>query len=59
VEDRKGHDFRYDIDNSRRFSELGWRPTTTLPEGLFNTIEWYEQNTEWVKSCLDRLELSA
>jgi len=41
VEDRKGHDFRYAIDNSKIENELGWRPTTNFNAGLKNTIDYY------------------
>lgn len=40
VEDRPGHDFRYSIDASKIGRELGWKPTTALPEGLARTIRW-------------------
>lgn len=40
VEDRKGHDFRYDLDASS-MTCLGWAPETSLEEGLKSTIEWY------------------
>lgn len=38
VQDRPGHDFRYAIDASKIQKELGWRPKTTLREGLLQTI---------------------
>ena len=41
VEDRKGHDFRYAIDNEKIQSELGWSPKVNLHKGLKDTIEWY------------------
>ncbi len=41
VEDRPGHDFRYAIDCAKIERELGWRPQTTLAEGLEATILWY------------------
>ena len=41
VEDRKGHDFRYAIDNGKIQSELGWSPKVNLHKGLKDTIEWY------------------
>jgi dTDP-glucose 4,6-dehydratase len=40
VADRPGHDFRYAIDHAKITAELGWRPRTTLDEGLRRTIEW-------------------
>ena len=41
VEDRKGHDFRYDIDSSKIQEELGWKPSVDFEEGITKTIEWY------------------
>jgi dTDP-glucose 4,6-dehydratase len=38
VEDRAGHDFRYAIDISKIRDELGWRPRTSLRDGLARTI---------------------
>ena len=51
VEDRKGHDFRYDIDTSESRKILGWKPEVNLEDGLKTTIEWYKNNVEWIKSC--------
>ena len=41
VEDRKGHDFRYAIDHSKLSKDMGWKPTTSLKEGLKTTVSWY------------------
>lgn len=49
VKDRPGHDRRYAIDASRINTELGWKPSVTFEEGLSLTIDWYLQNTEWLK----------
>ena len=43
VEDRKGHDFRYAIDNTKINTELLWYPTTKFAEGLVNTIKFYNK----------------
>lgn len=48
VKDRPGHDRRYAIDASRIKEELGFEPSMDLQEGLRNTIEWYENNQEWL-----------
>jgi len=29
--------------------ELGWKPSVSFEEGLSKTIDWYLQNTEWLK----------
>ncbi len=49
VKDRPGHDRRYAIDASKISNELGWKPSVTFEEGLSQTIDWYLQNTEWLK----------
>jgi dTDP-glucose 4,6-dehydratase len=41
VADRKGHDFRYAIDNTKITSELNWKPHETVETGLRKTIEFY------------------
>ncbi|WP_128893852.1 dTDP-glucose 4,6-dehydratase [Longirhabdus pacifica] len=43
VEDRKGHDFRYAIDD-KKIRALGWNVQYDFKEGLKQTIEWYIQN---------------
>ena len=41
VNDRKGHDFRYAMDASKIYKELGWSAKTKLAEGLEKTLEYY------------------
>ena len=47
VADRPGHDARYAIDPARIRTELGWRPSVTLAEGLEKTVQWYLENEVW------------
>lgn len=54
VTDRPGHDQRYAIDPTRIRTELGWRPSVTLEEGLRKTVEWYLANEDWWRPLLDR-----
>ncbi len=49
VKDRPGHDRRYAIDATKINTELGWKPSVTFEEGLAKTIDWYFENTEWLK----------
>lgn len=44
VEDRKGHDFRYAIDNSKISKELNWHPSTSFSDGILDTIMFYEKS---------------
>ena len=54
VTDRAGHDLRYAIDATRIRTELGWRPSVTLQEGLCKTVEWYLENTSWWQALQSR-----
>ena len=54
VTDRPGHDARYAIDPTRIATELGWRPSVTLEEGLARTVDWYLENRDWWQALLDR-----
>jgi dTDP-glucose 4,6-dehydratase len=38
VTDRKGHDFRYAINAQKITTELGWKPTISLAEGLTTLV---------------------
>ena len=49
VEDRKGHDFRYDIDSKKIESELSWTPKVEFETGIKSTISWYLENIEYLK----------
>ena len=49
VKDRPGHDRRYAIDPSRVETELGWHPRETWATGLRKTIEWYQENGQWIE----------
>jgi len=48
VEDRKGHDLRYAIDDSKLL-DLGFKETMDFNHGIAQTIRWYESNQEWWK----------
>ena len=54
VTDRPGHDARYAIDPTRIRTELGWRPSVTLEEGLEKTVDWYLANEGWWRALQDR-----
>jgi dTDP-glucose 4,6-dehydratase len=46
VEDRKGHDRRYSLDDSALRS-LGYAPRIPFAEGLPATVGWYRENRPW------------
>ncbi len=37
-----------DISKAKRI--LGWQPTTSLPEGIDKTWEWFKTNWEWIRN---------
>lgn len=56
VADRKGHDLRYSLDDSKIREELGYAPRVPFDEGLAATIGWYRDNPEWWKAAKYRTE---
>lgn len=54
VTDRPGHDARYAIDPTRMQTELGWRPSVTIEEGLEKTVQWYLDNETWWRALQNR-----
>ncbi len=54
VADRPGHDARYAINPARIHSELGWRPSVTVEEGLEKTVDWYLANEDWWRPLQSR-----
>ena len=48
VADRPGHDRRYAIDCGKAERELGWTRRVDFAQGLRETVEWYQQNQDWV-----------
>ncbi|MFH8365045.1 dTDP-glucose 4,6-dehydratase [Streptomyces anulatus] len=47
VKDRKGHDRRYAVDDSKIRTELGYVPRVELDEGLPAVAAWYRENRAW------------
>ena len=47
VGDRKGHDVRYAIDNSKSERELGYKPEKSVEDWLKETVQWYVDNKKW------------
>lgn len=48
VADRPGHDTRYAIDSHKISSELGWKPSVTVEEGMQRTVAWYLKHQDWL-----------
>lgn len=47
VNDRPGHDFRYELDTALIKEELGWNPSVDFKDGLKRTVLWYLGNRSW------------
>ncbi|MET8636993.1 dTDP-glucose 4,6-dehydratase [Streptomyces sp. NPDC004680] len=47
VTDRKGHDLRYSLDDSKIREQLGYAPRFPFTEGLAATVAWYRDNRSW------------
>jgi len=50
VKDRPGHDRRYAIDATKLKNELGWVPAYTFERGIRETVRWYLDHQEWVRT---------
>ncbi|GAA4953168.1 dTDP-glucose 4,6-dehydratase [Nonomuraea thailandensis] len=46
VADRKGHDRRYSLDDSK-LRALGYRPEIPFEQGLKDTVRWYAAHRDW------------
>ena len=56
VEDRKGHDRRYSVDDSR-LRALGYAPQHQFADGLAETVAWYRANEAWWRPLKERAAL--
>ena len=54
VEDRKGHDRRYAIDETKVRAELGYTPARDFAQGFAGTLDWYLANENWWKAIIAR-----
>ncbi|MHA6768580.1 dTDP-glucose 4,6-dehydratase [Sphingobium ummariense] len=59
VEDRKGHDRRYAIDETKIRSELGYAPARDFPQGFAETLGWFLDNQDWWRPLLGRAALAS
>jgi dTDP-glucose 4,6-dehydratase len=56
VADRPGHDRRYAMNINKIKQELGWAPRQSLESGLYKTVQWYLENTEWLEKIRGQQE---
>lgn len=54
VTDRKGHDRRYAIDETKARLQLGYIPARNFSQGLAETLAWYLTREEWWLPLLSR-----
>ncbi len=54
VTDRKGHDRRYAIDETKAREELGYHASRRFEEGFAQTMDWYLNNEAWWQALLAR-----
>ena len=54
VIDRKGHDRRYAIDETKARRELGYAPARDFRQGFAETLAWYLANEGWWRPLLGR-----
>ena len=57
MEDRKGHDRRYAIDERKARAEIGYTPARDFAGGLADTLAWYLSNEAWWQPMLERAKL--
>lgn len=57
VQDRPGHDRRYDVNIEKIHTELGWEPAESLKTGLLNTVQWYLDHPEWIAAIRAQSDL--
>jgi dTDP-glucose 4,6-dehydratase len=57
VPDRKGHDRRYSLDDSK-LRALGYAPQTAFAAGLAGTVRWYAEHRDWWEPLQQRAALA-
>jgi dTDP-glucose 4,6-dehydratase len=56
VTDRKGHDLRYSLDDSKIREQLGYAPQVSFTDGLAATVAWYRAHRSWWEPLKERAE---
>lgn len=53
VADRKGHDWRYAINEHKIRRELGYTPMHDFSGAIAKTVQWYLDNETWWRAVMD------
>ncbi|WBB81910.1 dTDP-glucose 4,6-dehydratase [Micromonospora sp. WMMD882] len=56
VTDRKGHDLRYSLDDTKIRQQLGFVPQVDFDSGLAETVAWYRDHPGWWKEARRRAD---
>ncbi|MET9297312.1 dTDP-glucose 4,6-dehydratase [Streptomyces sp. NPDC003077] len=56
VTDRKGHDRRYSVDDTRVRDDLGFDPAVPLDAGLAEVVRWYRDHRSWWQPLTEPVE---
>lgn len=59
VPDRKGHDLRYSVNETKIREELGYEPQIPFARGIADTVAWYRDNSDWWKAARYKEETDA
>ena len=54
VPDRLGHDRRYAMDIKKIHDDLGWKPKHDIESGLRETVKWYLDNSDWLRTVMSQ-----
>jgi dTDP-glucose 4,6-dehydratase len=58
VVDRKGHDRRYSVDDTKIARELGYAPVVSFTDGIAQTVQWYRSRRDWWQPLRARAALA-
>ena len=54
IKDRPGHDVNYALNSKKIYKYLNWKPKIRFEDGLRETIRWYLNNRNFIKSISKR-----
>jgi len=54
VPDRKAHDLRYALDDSKIREELGYAPRVPFDRGIGEVVDWYREHEDWWRPSIHR-----